>query len=199
MAHGDWRLRIELGDEAAGGFAARLGLVDSAADELAHELEDLRLAVTHDGPTVFVYTDSPPALEAARKVIDRELTELAVAPLFVVSEHWLADEHRWDDEATPPDSDEDVLAEGYAPWEVRIACADHAAARELADRLEHEGYGVVRRWRFVIAGCSSQEQADELAARLHGQVEPGGQLVWEAAPRNPFAVFGGMGGTGTPI
>jgi predicted ATPase len=38
------------------------------------------------------------------------------------------------------------------------------------------------------------EQAVELARRVHGKVEPGGELVYEVQPQNPFAVFGGLGG-----
>jgi hypothetical protein len=29
---------------------------------------------------------------------------------------------------------------------------------------------------------------------VHGDAEPGGEVVWEVAPQNPFAVFGGLGG-----
>lgn len=195
----DWRLRIELGNEAAGGMAARLGLVDTEVDELADELRHRKLAVTHDGPTVYVYADTAGALDAARKVIDRELAALDVAPLMVVAEHWLDDEDRWDDEAPGPDEDDETLAEGYAPWEVRIPCRSHHEANELADRLAQEGYGVVRRWRYVIAGCASKEDAEALAARLHGQVEPGGELVWDSGKTNPFVVFSGIGGGGIPV
>jgi hypothetical protein len=195
----DWRLRIELGDEAAGGLAARLGLVDTEVDELAAELRDRKLAVTHDGPTVYVYADSAAALQATRSVIDRELAELDVAPLIVVAEHWLADEDRWDDDPPGPDEDDETLEEGYAPWEVRIPCRTHHEANELADRLAGEGYGVVRRWRYVIAGCASKEDAEALAARLHGQVEPGGELVWDLGKTNPFVVFSGIGGGGIPV
>jgi hypothetical protein len=46
----------------------------------------------------------------------------------------------------------------------------------------------------VIAGTADREQAVELAKRVHGQVEPGGELVYEVQPSNPFAVFGGLGG-----
>jgi hypothetical protein len=53
---------------------------------------------------------------------------------------------------------------------------------------------VVRRWSYVIAGTETREQADKLAQSLHGQVEAGGELVWETLPSNPFAVFGGLGG-----
>ena len=34
--------------------------------------------------------------------------------------------------------------------------------------------------------------AEALAKRVHGAVEPGGSLVWETVPGNPFAVFGGI-------
>ena len=57
---------------------------------------------------------------------------------------------------------------------------------------------VERRWRYLIVGAASKEDADALAARVHGEVEPGGELVWETVPGNPFAVFGGLGGSGTP-
>jgi len=82
---------------------------------------------------------------------------------------------------------------------VRVSSESHRAARELADQLEQEGYSVERRWRHLIVGAASKEEAEALAARLHGEVEPGGELVWETVPGNPFAVFGGLGGSGTPL
>ena len=90
-------------------------------------------------------------------------------------------------------------AEGTAPWEVRIECESHHDAEALADRLEAEGYGVLRRFRYVIAGTATREEAEALAARLHGEVEPSSAYVWESAPQNPFVVFGGLGGAGTPL
>ena len=46
----------------------------------------------------------------------------------------------------------------------------------------------------------TREQAEELAATVRGsRVEAGGELVWEVAPHNPFAWFGGLGGSGTPL
>jgi hypothetical protein len=199
VARDDWRLRIELGEDAAGGLLARLGFLGSEARELARDLEDQRLAVTHDDGTIFVYADSSLQLERARSVIDAELRELELRPDRIVHEHWLADEQRWDDEPLDHWAEDETLAAGYAPWEVRIPCRSHDAARELADRLEAEGYGVVRRWSYVIAGTASREEAQQLAQRLHGEVEPGGELVWEATRGNPFAVFGGLGGAGTPL
>lgn len=199
MARDDWRLRIELGEDGAGGLLSRLGILGSEARELARDLEHQRLAVTQDDGTIFVYADSSLQLERAREIIDTEIRTLGIEPDAIVQEHWLADEARWDDEPLEHYPQDETLAGGYAPWEVRIPCRSHDEAHELADRLEQEGYGVVRRWSYVIAGTATREEAQQLAKRLHGEVEPGGELVWESTPGNPFAIFGGLGGTGTPL
>lgn len=195
MARDDWRIRVELEDEHAGGFLEGLGLdLGSKARELAKELKAERLAVSRDDDTIFVYASSRLQAEQARKVIEAELEEAAVEPLVVRIEHWLADEGRWDDEPADEGWEEEVLERGYAPWEVRIECASHEEADALADRLEEEGQDVVRRWTYVLVGAGSREEAEDIARKLHGEVEPGGEVVYEAMPRNPFAIFGGMGG-----
>jgi hypothetical protein len=199
MAQDDWRLRIELGTEGAHGLLGRLGVVDTDADDLAHELRDERLAVTRDEDTVFVYAASQAQLDRATPAIEAHLAHLGLEPELVRQEHWLEPEERWDDEPPAESVEEETIEHGYAPWEVRIPCRSHAEAKELALRLEADGYGVVRRWSYVIAGTATRDEAEELARSLHGEVEPGGELVWEAAPQNPFAVFGGLGGAGTPI
>ena len=196
----DWRIRIKIEDEQAPGLLERLGFeLGDEASELAQELEKRRLAVSYDDDEVFVYASSRAEAERARAVIQAELRDLGIAAVTGPVEHWLEDEDRWDDE--PPDEtwEEEELERGYAPWEVRVSCESHRAARELAEQLEQEGSSVERRWRHLIVGTASKEEADALAARLHGEVEPGGELVWETVPGNPFAIFGGLGGSGTPL
>ena len=95
MARDDWRLRIELGDEGAGGLLGRLGLSD--AHELAKDLEDHRIEASDDEGTVFVYAETSLALEQARGVIQREIADLELNPLQIVSGHWLHDEERWEE------------------------------------------------------------------------------------------------------
>ena len=98
MARDDWRLRIELGDDGAGGLGGlmgRLGLSD--AHELAKDLEHHRIEASDDEGTVYVYADSSLELERARGVIEREITELELDPLEIVSGHWLQDEERWEE------------------------------------------------------------------------------------------------------
>jgi hypothetical protein len=195
MAYDDWRIRIELPDEeGARGLLERLGLARSDAQELADELRTHRLAVSHDDDTVFVYAASGMQAEQASRVVEQELNEAGLTPERFVTERWLAEEDRWNDEPEQPDVEEDLLERGYAPWEVRVECKSLREARDLAEQLRAEGYDVSRTFTYVIAGTESRDQAVELARRVHGQVEPGGELVYEVQPQNPFAIFGGLGG-----
>ena len=80
---------------------------------------------------------------------------------------------------------------GYAEWEVRLDLRDHREAVALAEQLESEGIPVTRRWTYLLVGAASSDDANELADRLRAegpegmkvQVQPGGEMVWEAAPR----------------
>jgi threonine aldolase len=192
----DWRIRIELPEEAhAETMLSRLRL-DLGADEakrLAEELEGRRLAVSRDGNELFVYASSAAEAEQARRIVDAELAEEDIAAKTSAVEHWLHDEERWTGEPPQETWEEEELERGYAPWEVRVERETHAEARELADQLEQDGYDVIRRWRYLIVGTASEEEARDLAQRVHGEVEPGGEVVWEVTPQNPFAVFGGLG------
>jgi hypothetical protein len=195
VAQDDWRIRIELPDEeGAHGLLERLGLARRDAAELADELRDHRLAVSRDDGTVFVYAASGMQAEEATRIIEQELREAELEPSRFVVEHWLADEERWNDEPREPHPEEELLDRGYAPWEVRVECKTLREAHDLAERLREEGYGVSRTFRYVIAGTEDRKQAVELSRRIHGKVEPGGELVYEVQPQNPFAIFGGLGG-----
>ncbi len=195
MARDDWRIRIELQPEHAGGFLGRLGGgLGSRARDLANELEAARLAVSRDDDTLFVYAATRAQARDAQQIVEAELEEAKVEPIAVKLEHWLADEERWDDEPKGETWEEEVLDEGYSPWEVRIECESHDAAEALADQLEQEGLSVARRWKYVVAGAATEEEAQALATRLHGEVEAGGEVVYESMPNNPFSIFGGLGG-----
>jgi hypothetical protein len=194
MAHDDWRIRIELPDEeVAQDLLARLGLRQSDAEELADELREHRLAVSQDGDTVFVYASTGMQAEQAASIVESELDDLGLTPSRFVTERWLRDEERWNDDPEQPDVEEELLQRGYAPWEVRVEARSLRDAHDLAEQLRSEGYDVSRTFTYVIAGAGSREEAVELARRIHGEVEPGGELVYEVQPQNPFAVFGGLG------
>src|SRR5438876_7062022 len=110
MAHDDWRIRIELPDEeVAQDLLARLGLRERDAEELADELREHRLAVSRDGDTVFVYAASGMQAEQATRIVEQELEDEGLTPSRFVTERWLRDEERWNDEPDQPDTEEDLI------------------------------------------------------------------------------------------
>jgi hypothetical protein len=192
----NWRIQIQPREAEHGEtLLDRLGL-DLGSDEakrLAEELQGHRLAVSRDDDMIFVYAETQPQAEQARGIVEAELAEEGIEAEVGV-ERWLAAEERWSDEPAEETWEQEELEHNHAPWEVRVELPSHGEADKLADQLESEGYDVARRWRYLIVGTASEEDAKTLAQRVHGEAEPGGQVVWEVAPQNPFAVFGGLGG-----
>jgi hypothetical protein len=190
----DWRIRIEV-EDVHERVLERLGVeLDDEARELADELKGRRLAVSRDGDEIFVYASTRNEAEHARKVVESALKTHGLEGTTSSVEHWLDEEERWDNEPPSETWEAEDLDRGYAPWEVRVECRSHGEARALADQLESEGYKPERRFRYLIVGTATREDADALAKRVHGEVEPGGELVYEVEPANPFAIFGGLGG-----
>src|ERR1051325_2304048 len=190
----DWRIRIEVEEEHAGGLLDRIGAeLDDEARELARDLERRRLAVSRDGDEIFVYASTRAEAERAHGGTAAQLRSRGGPARASTIEHWLDDEDRWDDEPPGETWEEEQLDRGYAPWEVRVECGSHRDARTLAETIEAEGYTPVVRFHYLLVGAASKEDAQALAARLHGEVEAGGEVVWETTPGNPFAVFGGLG------
>jgi hypothetical protein len=195
MANDDWRITVEV--EGAKDVAQRLGGDLSAeAQELAADLKGRRLSVSVDGETLYVYCSSAGDAETARAVVEAELQANGIEAKTSTIEHWLDAEERWDDEPPSETWEQEELAEGYAPWEVRVECGSPEQAGELAAQLETEGYKPLRQSHFLIIGAASHEDAEALATRLHGEVEVGGEVVLEAQTdvwlRNPFRFFGGF-------
>jgi hypothetical protein len=211
----DWRVTVELDDEGHGiGLLGWLHEARLEADVRARLGE--RVAVSRDGSTVFLYVDSEERAREAEAVVRAALEERGLAALVTVT-RWHPVEQRWEDAAVPlPRTDAELAAEherrerreeaesqheGAAEWEVRIELPGHEKTNELADRLEDEGIPAVRRWRYLLVGASSEDQARALAERLRDEapsgakveVQAGGEMVWQVAPQNPFAVFGGLG------
>jgi hypothetical protein len=194
----DWRIHVTVEDEAGGLLDRLANALGGEAGELAEALEQRRLAVSRDGDELFIYAASRSEAVRAGEIVDAVLRAESIDATVSPVEHWLEAEERWDDEPKGDTWEEDELERGYAPWEVRVALPSRREARTLAETLEGEGYSVERRWQYLIVGTASKESAEALAQRVHGEVEPGGELVWEAVPGNPFAVFGGLGSSGTP-
>ncbi len=192
----DWRVRIEFESESSRRDFADLlasGLSPQGADT-AQALQGGHVSISGDEESLFVYADSPVRAERAHEVILAELAHHAISATTSGVEQWLADEERWDNEPAGDTWEEEVTEKGYAPWEVRVACRSRHEAVALESTLEGEGYRPIRQWSHLIIGAATREDADALAARLHGEVEPGGAVVWEEAIDSdvvrPFVFFG---------
>lgn len=206
----DWRVTVTLpAEEEASGLLARLREL-----EAGHAFGG-RVAVSGEGARVFLYADSEADAREAERVVGEALGG-GVGQLAL--DRWHPIEERWEDASLPlPQTEEEREAErarleaeeaaesqasGVAEWEVRVELDSHTEAESLADLLEAEGWPVLRRWKYLLVGCSNEDEARSLAARLEDQapkgarveVEPGSGLAWEALPPNPFAFFGGLGG-----
>jgi hypothetical protein len=195
VAHDDWRIHVELkqGSEQ-GDFLERLtGALGDEAEELAKALSGERLAVSRDDAELFVYASSKSQAEHARAVIEAELSRHGFEATVSRIEHWLVSEERWDDEPKGETWEEEKVEHGGSPWEVRVTCSSRREAKELAERLEGEGYRPLRQWRYLIIGTETREDAESLAGRLHGEVEPGGDVAWDEAAGahviSPFRLF----------
>lgn len=206
----DWRVSVSVESDTAPLLRAL------HEREVRHDLrEELggRVAVSSDGPTIFLYASTRRAAEAAERLLRDTLAEhgLRGEPRL---ERWHPIEEHWEPPDVPlPRSgaergaeerrlEETEQRDGVADWEVRVELEGHDDAVAFARELEAEGLAVVRRWTYLLVGTATREQADELAERIvrdaprgaRVQVEPGLGVVWELAPANPFAIFGGLGG-----
>jgi hypothetical protein len=202
----DFRVSVLLEDGSGEGFGERLTDYEHELEGEAKEKLGDTVAVSADGPTVFLYADTLEAAKKARDVVVSVLEADELTATFALDRwHPLASEWRPADEPLPESSSEkeaeldereaqeeaESRESGYAEWEVRLDLADHGEAVKLAERLERERIPVTRRWTYVLVGAASQEDANELAGRLRAegpegmkvQVQPGGEMVWEAAPR----------------
>jgi hypothetical protein len=198
----DFRIHIELPEaHHAETLLGRLGrdLGSDEAKRVARELEGRQLAVSRDENELFVYASGPEDADQARQIALAELAEEGIEASVSEVERWLPDEERWSDEPAEGTWEQEEIAHGHAPWEVRVELPSNDEANRLADELERDGYKPVRRFRYLIVGTDSEQDARALAERIHGTAEPSGELVWEAARDNPFRVFNVLGGSGTPF
>src|SRR5205085_1132567 len=83
------------------------------SDKLAQEAHDAlggRVAVTHDGPHLFVYADSEEQARAAQAALSPLLAEHGVEGDAVVLQRWPPEEEHWEapSVAMPEDAPEDT-------------------------------------------------------------------------------------------
>lgn len=212
----DWRLTVDFDDEGDGTQLVEWLAARRLEDQERERLRG-RVVVSRDGPRVFLYADAEEEARDTEGVVRAHLSSEGLGARIAL-ERWHPVEQAWKEATEPlPETDAEIMAEhrrqqereaaesfaqGHAEWEVRVALPSRGATEALAERLADEGFPVVRRATFLLVGAANQDDATALAERLRAEapegarveVEPGGAMVWEVSPRNPFAVFGGLGG-----
>jgi len=201
-----WRVRVSVYDQPG----TRRNSLNRPVDDLRSQLGD-HIRVNHRKTSIFLYAATATAAREAERVAQQVLAQGNVVADFHL-EHWDPLEEEWRDTAAGPadavtepigaaepadDEDEEravheelqererqrSVATGLAAWQVRVGLSSRRRVVDLAERLTSEGWPVVRRRRFLVAGANCQDDADSLALEIQGY------LGAEAAIRVEKTVF----------
>jgi hypothetical protein len=201
----EWRVEVELGDEQHH-LTLRERLHSLDLDDQAQERLGGRVVVTRDGDHVFLYAGSEQEAKEAGRVA-REIASAEGLTAEVSLSRWHPVEQAWKDASVPlPVSEGDAAAEeerhevtaeraaeagGEYDWELRVDLPSVGQTQELAGRLADEGLPVRRRWRHLLVGAATEEQAAELGKRLEGEAPDGSEVHIEpgGGVRHPVFVF----------
>ncbi|HEX3691974.1 MAG TPA: hypothetical protein VHU13_01415 [Solirubrobacteraceae bacterium] len=213
--HDEFRIEVEVPRERAHELLDSLATVKRGT--LGEAQAPKHVAVSHDGDHVFLYADSADDAVRARGALETILADLSIAA-EPQSRRWHPEEERWEDASAPLPSTpqqheteherlEELESEesehaGHVQWEVRVTLPSHHEARELAQRLQSEGYPLRRHWRHLQLGARDEDDANSLAARLRAEAPADSQIEVEGdaadawaevtAPAQPFSIFGGL-------
>lgn len=205
MADDDWRVTVTLHDEAHVGRVLESVREHEVEDDVRRQLGH-RVAVSAEGPSIFLYAGTEDAAREADRVVRRLTAQRGVAADFAI-DRWHPLEEEWENaDVAMPQTDEqraaehqrleqdetrESLASGYAQWEVRIELPSRHAAVELAERLRAEGHSVVRRWTLVVLGANDSDDAAALASQIKKEAPADAEVqVQEMGPLQPFTRLG---------
>lgn len=199
----EWRVEVSLDrDEHADTLSGALH--DLKLDDEARKLLGGSVIVTRDGPEVFVYAWHDEGAEEAERVVKRIMEdEKLVGTVRQTRWHPVAEE--WKDASEPLPDDEaarlqemhEAEAEGWRetksgqfPWEVLIELPRIRDTHKVAEQLRLEGLPVKRRFRYLLVGATSEDDATELGKRLEGEVPEGARVGVRGNPDDmPLPTF----------
>ena len=181
-----WRVKVSVFDQPG----TRRKSLSRSVDDLRSQLGD-HIRVNSRKNVIFLYAATAAAARQAERVAQQVLAQ-GTATADSQLEHWDPLEEEWRDTATEPtdaaesaeDEDEEravheelqererqrSIATGVAAWQVRVDLSSHRRVVDLAERLTSEGWPVVRRRRFLVAGANCQDDADVLAQEIQRYV-----------------------------
>jgi hypothetical protein len=198
----DWRVTVSFSDAARAREAARALRGHQPGDDVRDRLGG-SVAISADGPAVFLYAATEEAAREADRVVREILARHRLTAAGFALDRWHPDEEEWEDASVPlPASDQDRAAEhqrlidyetgqsaaGQAAWAVRVELSSHRQAVELAGRLRAEGRPVIRRWKYLLLGAANEDEASALAATVAQQAPADAVIRTEGNPFVPFDI-----------
>lgn len=199
----DWRVTVTFSDAADARKWVQAIRERRVADEVRYRLGD-SVVVSADGPRLFIYAPTEDTARAADRALREVLNHHQMVPTGFAFDRWHPDEQDWEDAGVPmPLSDEQRAAErqrlmdyqaqqsaafGQAGWQVRIELPSHREAVELAWRLRAEGRPAIRRWKYLIVGAASEDEASALAGVIAQHAPADASIQTQANPSGPFGI-----------
>ena len=200
----EWRVEVTL-DEEQHGDSLSEGLRNLQIDDEARKRIGGSVIVTRDGSALYIYAWHEESAREAERVIREQMEEdQLVGEVRLMRWHPLAEE--WKDAAEPLPEDEAAAAEelraheeevrrerrGHRehPWEVVIDLPSLRDTLSLAEKLQKEGLAVKRRFRYLLVGADSEDQAIELGKRLESEAPEGSHVGIRGNPDDmPLPAF----------
>ena len=200
----DWRVTISLPSQAHAEQARRSFSETEVEQDVRHRL-GRNIVVGLGDSQIFLYAGTELAASEAERTAREVLAQLEIQAEFAVHRwHPIEEEWRSPDVAMPQTEAErkaehqrledaetaEAMASGSASWQARAELGSHREAVHLADKLQGEGYAVVRRWKFLIVGANNDDDARALAEHIRQEAPSDAQVSAEpAGVRLPFIAF----------
>jgi hypothetical protein len=200
----DWRVTISLTGQAHV-EQARQSISEQEVEQDVRQRLGRNVVVGAGDSQIFLYAGTELAATEAERTARVLLGQLGIEAEFALH-RWHPIEEEWQspDVAMPQTEAErhaehqrledaetaDSVAAGSAMWQARVELESHREAVALAHKLQGEGYPVVRRWKFLVAGANNEDDAQVLAERIRQEAPPGAVVCAEpAGVRLPFIAF----------
>ena len=200
----DWRVTISLSGQADV-EQARQSFSEQEVEQDVRDKLGRNIVVGAGDSQIYLYAGTELAAREAERTAREVLGQLGIEAEFALH-RWHPIEEEWQSpDVAMPQTEAERQAEhqrleaaetvesldfGSAQFQARAELPSHRDAVALADKLQAEGYPVVRRWKFLIVGANDDDDARALAEHIRQEAPAGAEVIAEpAGVRLPFIPF----------
>jgi FMN phosphatase YigB (HAD superfamily) len=200
----DWRVTISLSAQV-NVEQARQSFSEQEVEQDVRSRLGRNIVVGAGDSQIFLYAGTELAAREAERTAREVVGQLGIEAEFALH-RWHPIEEEWQSpDVAMPQTEAERQAEhqrleaaetvesldfGSAQFQARAELPSHREAVALADKLQGEGYPVVRRWKFLIVGANNDDDAQALAEHIRQEAPADAQVTAEpAGVRLPFIPF----------